>query len=92
MTERRPWIETITDDLLPAPGVLRQMSECYDTTADQLPAVRQLAARVAATKAGRDWLLDPAVVAQYQPRGRGWPRGKPRKKPERTGEAPCPGL
>ncbi len=51
MTERRPWIETITDDLLPAPGVLRQMSECYDTTADQLPAVRQLAARVAALEA-----------------------------------------
>ncbi len=56
--------------------------------------VRQLiqAGALAATKAGRDWLLDPAVVAQYQPRGRGWPRGKPRKKPERTGEAPCPGL
>lgn len=42
--------------------------------------VRQLilAGHLPATKHGRDWLIDPAAVAAYQPPPRGWPQGKPR--------------
>jgi excisionase family DNA binding protein len=43
-------------------------------------AVRRmiLRGRIAATKAGRDWLIDPAALVGFVPR-KGWPAGRKRK-------------
>lgn len=45
--------------------------------------VRQLilAGRLAATKFGRDWMIDEADLAAVAERTAGWPKGRSRKPP-----------